>query len=74
MNNVKKLQIPHLGEVQGIYDIQNGITRFLGIPYGVVSKRWTRPGALTHFPDGTHDGTKPGSAHSQTPLFLQLPG
>lgn len=67
MTNIKKVQIPDLGEVQGVHDAQTGITRFLGIPYGVIPKRWVRAEAVTSFPNGIHDGTKPGSARAQSP-------
>jgi hypothetical protein len=63
MASIKKVQVSDLGEVQGVHDAENRITRFLGIPYAVTPKRWTRSEAVTSFPHGIHDGTKPGCEH-----------
>jgi hypothetical protein len=52
--------IPGLGEIRGTYDPKTKTTKFLGIPYGSLSKRWTRATALAQFPEGKHDGTKFG--------------
>ncbi len=46
-----------LGDVTGVHDTENNVFKYLGIPYGSVSRRWTRAKPLTNFVSGKHDGT-----------------
>ena len=59
MANIRTVRIPQ-GEVRGLYDTVNSVSHFLGIPYGVVSQRWTRASAILDFATGIHDGTHYG--------------
>lgn len=54
-----KHQIESLGTVEGLL-FANGVRQFTGIPYGKLSKRWTRSKLNESWPDNFHDGTKLG--------------
>ncbi|KAH8695380.1 Alpha/Beta hydrolase protein [Talaromyces proteolyticus] len=51
--------VPGLGQVKG-FTTSDGVSQFLGIPYGLLKTRWTRPEAITRFECGKHDGTRHG--------------
>ncbi|KAJ5152078.1 hypothetical protein N7492_010373 [Penicillium capsulatum] len=54
------LQIESLGRLDG-FQYSNGVQQFCGIPYGTLSKRWTRAVLKTSWEDNYHDGTKLGN-------------
>lgn len=54
-----ELEIPGLGKVKG-FEFPNGVRHFSSIPYGRLSKRWTRATLATSWENNYHDGTKLG--------------
>lgn len=53
------IEVPGLGQVQGrLYS--NDVRQYYGIPYGRLSKRWTRASMVTSWDGGFHNGTKLG--------------
>lgn len=53
--------IPELGDLEG-WRWPNGVRQYFGIPYGAISKKWTRSTLVTSWVGGKHDGTKIGYA------------
>ncbi|KAK6379865.1 hypothetical protein LTS17_005939 [Exophiala oligosperma] len=54
------IEVPGLGQVQGrLYS--NDVRQYYGIPYGRLSKRWTRASMVTSWDGGFHNGTKLGN-------------
>lgn len=49
-------EIPGFGKLKG-NTFDGGVCQFMGIPYGELTKRWTRATLLTSWKDGCHDGT-----------------
>lgn len=54
-----KLEIHGLGLVEGLR-YESGVQQYLGIPYGRLSKRWTRATLATSWSQDFHDGTRLG--------------
>lgn len=48
-----------LGRLDGFH-YANGVEQFCGIPYGTLSKRWTRSKLCTSWENDYHDGTQLG--------------
>lgn len=53
-----KLEVEGLGVVEGLSF--PSAHQFCGIPYGSLTKRWTRSQLQSSWKDGLHDGTKLG--------------
>ena len=56
-----QLQVAGLGVVEGL-KYSSGVRQYLGIPYGRLSKRWTRATLATSWEGNFHDGTRLGCA------------
>lgn len=54
-----ELQVGELGSLAG-FAYSNGVRQFCGIPYGRISKRWTRAVLADSWAAKLHDGTKLG--------------
>ncbi|CAG8347073.1 unnamed protein product [Penicillium salamii] len=54
-----EIDIPSLGRLKG-FEFPNGVKYFSSIPYGRLSKRWTRASLAESWESGYHDGTKLG--------------
>ncbi|KAK5815719.1 Alpha/Beta hydrolase protein [Linnemannia elongata] len=53
------VNIPDQGAVQGTRDELRGLTRYLGIPFAVVNKRWRKAASVKPWL-GVRDATRPG--------------
>jgi len=51
------ITIDDLGRLDGFH-YANGVEQFCGIPYGTLSKRWTRSTLCTSWKNDYHDGTQ----------------
>jgi carboxylesterase type B len=58
MSETTEIILGALGTVRG--QRRDGIESFLGIPYGTVTKRWTRAERVSSFANGYHDGRSYG--------------
>ncbi|EEA25194.1 hypothetical protein TMatcc_006584 [Talaromyces marneffei ATCC 18224] len=68
-----RLAVDGLGTVEGL-EFAQGVCQFSGIPYGTLSKRWTRSGLQTTWPSGFHDGTKLGPNAPNPTEYNSFPG
>lgn len=61
------VEIEGLGTLKG-FSYSNGVRQFCGVPYGRLTKRWTRASLADSWPNRQHDGTKLGLVV----MFLKL--
>ncbi|CAI6068794.1 unnamed protein product [Clonostachys chloroleuca] len=67
-----ELQVGELGSLAG-FAYSNGVRQFCGIPYGRISKRWTRAVLADSWAAKLHDGTKLGPSAPNPPEVLLRP-
>ncbi|KAF9435866.1 hypothetical protein BGZ76_005363, partial [Entomortierella beljakovae] len=63
-----QVNIPGLGNVQGLFDKDQLVAKFLNVPVGTIPERW-RPAVPVKPWKGIHDATKPGLMPPQQSKF-----
>ncbi|RDW70505.1 uncharacterized protein DSM5745_08016 [Aspergillus mulundensis] len=62
------ISVPSLGALKG-FTYPSGVRQFFGVPYGNISKRWTRAQLVTSWKDNFHDGTRLGKHYPLPPEY-----